>query len=208
MNTETAARRPRCATCQRPLATCLCPWVTPVVHATDVLILQHPLEAHHAKNTARLLHLSLTRSRLQVGEVFDRAVLDPTRTPVLLYPPDQPTGNPAADSTPSMCGDWPAPNHLQLVVLDATWRKSRKLLHLNPWLGALPRLSLDDTLPSVYAIRKAHRPGQLSTLEATCAALVQLEGSAVGVAPLLAAFGGFVFQAQAFLPPRGTAVKG
>jgi DTW domain-containing protein len=168
------------------------------VHATDVLILQHPLEAHHAKNTARLLHLSLTRSRsrLRVGEVFDPAVLDPTRTPVLLYPPDKS----AAGATQATCGDWPAPKHLQLVVLDATWRKSRKMLHLNPWLGALPRLSLDDTHPSVYAFRKAHRPGQLSTVEAACAALAQLEGAATGVAPLLAAFGGFVSQAQAFLP--------
>jgi DTW domain-containing protein YfiP len=191
-----------CATCQRPLITCLCRWVTPVVHATDVLILQHPLEAHHAKNTARLLHLSLTRSRLQVGEVFDPSVLDSTRLPVLLYPPDR-TGNPVAGAGVGVgemtAGAWPLPHHVQLVVLDATWRKSRKMLHLNPWLGALPRLSLDDSHPSRYAIRKAHQPGQLSTLEAVCAALARLEGETAGLAPLLVAFGGFVSQAQAFL---------
>ena len=52
-------RRATCAVCQRPQVTCLCAWVRPVTHATEVLVLQHPLEAHHAKNTARLLHLSL-----------------------------------------------------------------------------------------------------------------------------------------------------
>ena len=39
-----------------------------------------------------------------------------------------------------------------------------------------------------------HRPDQLSTLEATCAALMQLEGSVGQLAPLLRAFDGFVAQ--------------
>jgi DTW domain-containing protein len=79
-----------------------------------------------------------------------------------------------------------------LVVLDGTWRKSRKMLHRNPLLQGLPRLSLTDAPPSGYAIRKAHNPGQLSTLEATCAALVRLEKDAERFEPLLAAFNGFV----------------
>ncbi|MDO9158529.1 MAG: DTW domain-containing protein, partial [Burkholderiaceae bacterium] len=63
-------RRPCCPVCERPQRTCLCPWVRPVAHRTEVLILQHPQEAHHAKNTARLLHLSLSRSHLLVGECW------------------------------------------------------------------------------------------------------------------------------------------
>ena len=55
-------------------------------------------------------------------------------------------------------------------------------------------LSLDDALTSSYLIRKAHQPGQLSTLEATCAALAQLEGQPTRFGPLLAAFDGFVAQ--------------
>jgi len=43
-------------------------------------------------------------------------------------------------------------------------------------------------------IRKAHSPDQLSTLEATCAALMQLEGSVEQFQPLLRAFDGFVAQ--------------
>ena len=38
---------------------------------TEVLILQHPLEVHHAKNSAGLLHLSLAQSRILIGEEFE-----------------------------------------------------------------------------------------------------------------------------------------
>ncbi|TXT40623.1 MAG: DTW domain-containing protein [Comamonadaceae bacterium] len=190
------SKRPLCAACLRPESSCICPWVTPTPHATEVLILQHPLEVHHAKNTARLLHLSLPGSRLLVGEVFDDTVLrtampEPKYT-VLLYPPTAHAGHqvPAPLDTARLQD----PAQLRLVLLDATWRKSRKMLHLNPLLQSLPRLSLHDMPASAYLIRKAHQPGQLSTLEATCAALAQLEGDPARFEPLLAAFDGFVAQ--------------
>lgn len=196
-------RRATCAVCARPLRACLCAWVVPVAHTTEVLILQHPLEVHHAKNTARLLHLSLARSRLVVGEVFDPATLGCPRPTWLLYPPDpepsrglQPPQIPFAPPP----GSPPPPEGLRLVVPDATWRKSRKMLHLNPWLRALPRLSLEGSGASAYTIRKAHLPGQLSTLEATCAALALLEGDAARFQPLLKAFEGFVAQRKGFVP--------
>jgi len=86
-------------------------------------------------------------------------------------------------------------------VLDGTWRKSRKMLYLSPPLQQLPRLSLQGLPPSRYSIRKAHRPGQLSTLEATCAALAQLEGHAEKFQPLLTAFDGFVAQQMDWSAP-------
>lgn len=86
------------------------------------------------------------------------------------------------------------PAQLRLIVLDGTWRKSRKMLYLNPLLQQLPRLQLQGMPASHYLIRKAHRPDQLSTLEATCAALVELEGNAEKFSPLLSAFDGFVAQ--------------
>jgi len=79
-------------------------------------------------------------------------------------------------------------------VLDGTWRKSRKMLYCNPLLQRLPRLPLQGLPVSRYRIRKAHRANQLSTLEATCAALTHLERDPERFAPLLAAFDGFVAQ--------------
>ena len=91
-------------------------------------------------------------------------------------------------------GDLDNPSRLRLVVLDGTWRKSLKMLHANPLLQQLPRLALQDVGASHYLIRKAHRPDQLSTLEACCAALAQLENGAQPFEPLLNAFDSLVTQ--------------
>ncbi len=193
------ATRPRCAACLRAQSACICAWVTPTVHEADVLILQHPLEVDHAKNSARLLHLSLPRSLMLTGEAFDGGSLDEAlnapKYTVLLYPQTPEDEAPALDTA-----QLKDPTRVRLVVLDATWRKSRKMLHLSPLLRQLPRLSLDDAPASNYLIRKAHKPGQLSTLEATCAALAQLEGHPEKYQPLLKAFDGFVAQQLALVP--------
>jgi DTW domain-containing protein len=197
--------RPACARCLRPQRACICAWITPVVPAVEVVILQHPLEVTQAKGSARLLHLSLAHSRIVIGESFDAAQLrallyaahapgDAPRHPVLLYPDAEHDAPPLDDNLLA------APQRLRLIVLDGTWRKSRKMLYRNPLLQRLPRLALHDVPASHYAIRKAHRPDQLSTLEAACHALAQIEGDAQRYVPLLQAFDGFVGQQRAFLP--------
>ena len=195
------APRQRCPTCLRPHSACICAWVSPLAHQVEVLILQHPLEVDHAKGSARLLHLSLPHSRMVVGEVFDDAVLRGLLTTpwqaaagaapraVLLYP--ETDDGTSASLDPAWLHH---PALIRLVVLDGTWRKSRKMLHQNPLLQQLPRLALKDLPASHYHVRQAHRPHQRSTLEATCAALAQIEGDSLRFTPLLAAFEGFVAQ--------------
>lgn len=207
-------KRSHCHRCQRPQTACICRWISPVEHATEVLFLQHPMEVGHAKGSAQLLHLSLLHSRLAVGETFDEAELHAllhrpfeerqsdrqtsgTIQPVLLYP--ETTGSaPAIDATDITS----TASQLRLVVLDGTWRKSSKMLHRNPLLLQLPRLALRHPPPSHYTIRKARRPDQLSTFEATCLALAELENNVEKFAPLLEAFEGFVAQQQSYAPPR------
>lgn len=191
--TPASTRRAQCGRCLRPARACICHWIQPTPNEVDVLILQHPQEVGQAKGSAKLLQLSLAHCEMLAGETLDSQWLHdclhrPTRdgraaVPVLLYP-DTPSApaphNTAMASTPLAA--------LRLVVMDGTWRKSLKMLHLNPALQRLPRLALRETGPSRYLIRKAHKPDQLSTLEATCAALAQLEGHADRYAPLLTAF--------------------
>lgn len=205
MQTAASVKRPVCSNCLRPQSTCICQWVTPVAHVVEVLILQHGLELDNAKGTARLLHLSLAHSQMATGEVFDGRVLlgapigeqapYKPKYNILLYPVtphDIAMGLPAPPAlAPEVLLE---PAQLRLIVLDATWRKSRKMLYLNPLLHFMPRLSLLGQAASNYRIRKAHKPDQLSTLEATCAALAQLEGQAEKFHPLLKAFDGFVAQ--------------
>ncbi|MBC7444770.1 MAG: DTW domain-containing protein [Polaromonas sp.] len=211
MTPAPTTKRLLCTACLRPQNACICQWVTRVAHPVEVLILQHPLEVSHPKGSARLLHLSLPGSRLVTGEKFaDLSTLlsEPfspgnpaagTRHAVLLYP-ETLNGTPqentqvsqarAAQGLDSGCNS----ARLRLVVLDGTWRKSRKMLHCNPLLQQLPRLALTDLPASRYRVRTAHRAHQLCTLEATCAALAQLHGGSGQFAALLAAFDDWVAQ--------------
>jgi DTW domain-containing protein YfiP len=156
-----------------------------VENPLPVLILQHPEEASQAKNTGLLLSRCLTRVQLVVGDQLPPPA--PTTGMVLLYPDFTPDASQAAPAP------WPAEGAQTLVVLDATWRKSRRMMHLNPWLAALPRLSLTATPPSRYAIRRAHDADQRSTLEACALALTQLDGAhGDRYEPLWAAMDAFV----------------
>lgn len=169
--------RATCPRCERPLATCLCAGLPPPVAVkTSLTVLQHPGEAGHAKNTVVFLTLGLSpAAQLWRGEVFDPALAPPGTA--LLYP-GAPVLAPAAEVD-------------RLILLDGSWRQSRRLLAANPWLAALPRVSL-PALPGRYALRRAHRPGQLSTAEAGLHALAALEGGAARFEPLWAAFDDFV----------------
>jgi DTW domain-containing protein YfiP len=184
-------RRRTCTRCLRPQATCLCAWLQPTAHRTEVLVLQHPQEQRQAKNSVALLRLSLARCEVVVGEAFSAEALAallhrPGLQTRLLYP-DVPAA-PAPIAPPGL----PAAA-VRLVVIDATWRKSLRLLLEHPALAALPRLALPAPPPTHYrAIRAARRPDQVSTLEATVQALALIEGPAFEGAPLLAAFGRFV----------------
>jgi len=203
------------------MPSCLCAWVRPTANQAAVLVLQHPMERDQAKGSARLLRLSLARCRCEPGERFDPEALAGwlATTPagravrsLLLFPqaPDQADG-PDADAMPANAASGPAvapaplePTAIgewQLVLIDATWRKARKMLALNPLLQALPRWGLRALPPSRYAIRKAQRPEQRSTLEAACLGLGQLEREPARYDALLSAFDGWVAQCAARAPP-------
>jgi DTW domain-containing protein YfiP len=195
-----AQRRAVCAVCLRARTACICQWIAPLVSSVELLILQHPLEVHNAKNSARLLHLSVTPSVLAEGEAFDAATLTAMlggggRTPVLLYPDTPGDRSLGIAPPPELAPDALAqPERLRLVIVDATWRKSRKMLYLNPLLQQLPRYTLRAMPPSHYRIRKAHAPDQLSTLEAASYALMQLDPGPAHWPGLIDAFDGFVAQ--------------
>lgn len=175
--------RAQCPRCLRPQTHCLCALIPQLDSRTRVLLLQHPSEVNHALNTARLAALGLTNAELRVGEVFDDLA-------TLLNPP----GYQArllfmGDGAQLIQADEPSGENLPLllVVPDGTWRKARKLLHLNPLLAQLPRVTLPGGAVSRYRLRKAPEPGALSTLEAIVHALDILEAP-LSFAPLLRPF--------------------
>jgi DTW domain-containing protein YfiP len=140
--------------------------VQPIDSVIEFVILQHPTEVFQSKGTGRLLHLCMKNSQILVGETFDETqraeiVGDASKQCVLLFPK---TPN---DKLPEVQAGIESSSRekRRVILLDGTWRKARKMLKLNPWLEALPRIDLPPT-ESLYRIRKAQKPGQLSTLEA------------------------------------------
>lgn len=164
--------RARCERCLRPQSHCLCALIPSLDSRTRVLVLQHPSEVNHALNTARLATLGLRNAQLRVGEVFEdlpELLNQPGYQARLLFPGEQaqPLIAEGAESLPTL-----------LVVPDGTWRKARKLLHCNPLLAALPRVTLGEVGVSRYRLRKAPDAEALSTLEAIVHALQTLEAPA------------------------------
>ena len=161
--------RARCERCLRPAGHCLCALIPRLDNRTRVLLLQHPSETGHALNTARLAALGLANAELRVGEDFSDLDLS-AEDAWLLFPGEN--AIPLAELAAR-----PVTRPRLLVVPDGTWRKARKLLHLNPRLPALPRVVLPAGLTSRYRLRKAPAEGALSTIEAVVEALNALEGA-------------------------------
>lgn len=162
--------RARCPQCARPVELCLCHLVPDLAPRTTIIVIQHPDERRHALNTARLLVAGLRNGELvvaeQLPEKWQLRLGNPAWRTELLFPgPQVPLVAPAADD----------PRPRQLVLLDGTWRKARKLLHLNPLLQQLPQVALPAGLESRYRLRKAPAAGALSTIEAGVAALQLIE---------------------------------
>ncbi|WP_339497007.1 tRNA-uridine aminocarboxypropyltransferase [Pseudomonas sp. EA_15y_Pfl1_P101] len=173
--------RPQCSRCLRPTTHCLCALIPSLDSRTRVLLLQHPSEVNHALNTARLAALGLNNAQLVVGETFDDlpTLLNPHGYQArLLFP---------AEGAQPLQAYAPGDQPVLLVVPDGTWRKARKLLHLNPLLAALPRVTLAEGAVSRYRLRKAPGPGALSTVEAIVQALQVLEAPS-SFEPLLKPF--------------------
>jgi DTW domain-containing protein len=189
--------RPICPHCRRAQTACICHLISKVHSSVEVLILQHPLEVLETKGTARLLHLCLPNSRILAGEeyseIYDGKSLDKiiftAKKSILLYPTTAEDHSLGIAAPPELNPAWLNDlKNIRLIIIDGTWRKSRKILCKNPYLQTLPRLVLQDLPQGQYTIRKARKPHQLSTLEASCAALAQLEMNTQKFEPITQTF--------------------
>lgn len=158
-----------CSTCKRPPSVCYCSALVQVANRIKILIIQHPLEQKHPFNTGRMAHLCLKNSDLMIAEhLSDKQLDDILSVPsALLYP--------SLNWLPNV---EPISRKIeQLIVIDSNWNKSKKMLHINPRLQALPRLSLHSQEKSNYQIRKSSMSESLSTVESIAQALTELENN-------------------------------
>lgn len=154
--------RPCCEHCGLHPNICVCGYCGAVQNRTSLTVLQHPSEVGQSKGTLRILQQCLGNLHVFVGETPEdfrqsgfTGELCPDTTAVLF---------PGPDSQPVEATDLSQINHW--IVLDGTWRKAAKLLHLNPGIGELPRFHFACPPASRYIIRKAPGEHHLSTAEA------------------------------------------
>jgi DTW domain-containing protein YfiP len=158
-----------CNSCGYAKSTCVCQWVKPIQSPLGIVILQHPKETKHAKNTVKLLQLSLSNIEVIQGESaqdFQELAETVTTQPdtySLCYPNQN---SKPIESTISQ-SDKPAifsKSH-KIILIDASWRKAFKMWHLNPWLHKLDSWHFDAPPTNQYAIRHTTQANSLSTLE-------------------------------------------
>lgn len=163
---------------------CYCAVLPRLETTTRVVILQHRRERDMPIGTARMASLCLPQAELHVGVDWSarapvaRALADPDRPPVLLYP-----GPDARDILRE-----PPIGPVTLVVVDGTWAQARSVVRDNALLRALPRYAFAAPEPSRYRIRREPRPEYCSTIEALMHVLGVLEGDPARFRALLVPF--------------------
>jgi DTW domain-containing protein YfiP len=158
----------RCPRCWLRDAFCICAEVPRVEHRTEVVLVRHEREGWKSTGTARVAVQALTRSTLldysEDGAVTEAALQSLVKDAALLFPE---TGvEPKPLSTPPK----------RLIVLDGTWRQTRRMLKKLPSLAAVPRLVLPEKAEAPLRLRESADPLGRSTLEAIADALELLEG--------------------------------
>lgn len=156
----------------RPLSACYCRQLSLLRNQWPVYIIQDIRESRHALGTARIAALSLSNCSLLTVDPDNLSAdsvvaLHALRAlqPELIYP---------GDNVPEVSVLARLPVR-PLIFIDASWRRSRKIIHMMPWLAELPRYRLLQGSPSRYRIRQQPHAGALSTLEAVVAVLSTLE---------------------------------
>jgi DTW domain-containing protein YfiP len=185
MDDTPTAKRKLCPRCEKPLATCLCSEITPLANKVQVTIYRHTSEVKKAIGTAGLCRLGLSHCQIVDTDIVKLSA-QPDRRRVLLFPPmESITHQPdKLITTPQLC-ELAAPSDIELIVLDGSWKKARKMYYLSDDLHGLAKLQLSGAYTGAYRIRKAEKPGQYSTLEAVTFALMELEQAPDKYQPLL-----------------------
>ena len=154
-----------CLGCGLPLKLCLCKQVQVSGSDPSIVILRHPDERRKTLSTVSLIKQRYPGVLVKEGEVFN-----PIRRPnlALVFPDFDSdidfSGNKRIAYEPTAPGS--QPELTTPVMLDATWRKSKRMLHDNDWLRELPLISIAPRSTSNYLLRKVPGPNSLSTVEA------------------------------------------
>lgn len=165
-----------CYQCRRAKVACLCGRIEKQPNDVSVIVLQHPDETNNPKGSAIIAELGLKQYQRWIGEDFsqhealNQLLEQKASQTVMLFP---------ADQAVELDDAWLAEESREikyLIVIDATWRKARKIWQLSSNLHAVPAIKFTASRQSDYRIRKIPQEGYLSTIECVVEGLRLLEG--------------------------------
>ncbi len=180
--------RDLCLTCRRARSVCWCPQVVPFELGFDLALLMHPRETRVSIGTGRMVHRSVSGSRIWVGDRFDDEdrlwQSFEGRTPVVLFPGPGAIDLDRPDAVSQIEHLDLRDKRLAVVAVDGTWTTARGMLRKSPRLDALPKLALRPTVKARYdQIRKEPRLECHSTLESIHALIDRLDAVGLAQAP-------------------------
>lgn len=157
----------RCYKCFKPLSTCLCKYTKEIDPGIKFVFLMHPKEFRKQRTgTGNLAHITLKNSEIIVGldfstnEQFQKLLKDPQYFPVLMYPGEE-AWTAGREGFSEVLGN----KTLLVIILDATWFCSKKMIQHNEFLLDLPRVSFSGDYRSIFTFKKEPKPEYISTIE-------------------------------------------
>lgn len=162
----------------------MCGRIEKQANRIKVIILQHPDEVSNPKGSAIIAKLGLQQVECWVGEDFsehadlNNLIKMATANMLVLYPSEQ------AENVALVDGQ----TVKTLLIIDATWRKAKRIWHSNPQLHSLRCAKLITDRASNYRIRKVPEQSHFSTVEAVVEGLRVLEDKSQAYQPLLTLF--------------------
>lgn len=169
--------KPLCARCHLFLDICICDAIKKISNSNKITLFMHAKEFGRLTNTGNLLALCLENISVvvkgRIGEKFsadqlvnhnlNNLILHPTGSRIL-------SKNDLNDKYP-----------INLIIPDATWSQSNKMLNSEISLHNIPRVRLPLLRESDYILRKESHFERISTFEAAARALGILEDQKIEI---------------------------
>jgi len=176
--------RAYCYQCNKAKQACICDLTSKVDNQVNIYVLQHPSETKNSKGSAIIAKLYLQNYQCLSGEDFsDNQQLNTliekhSETTFVIYPSEYALSldHYLGQVVDGVEGGGNS-RKINLIFIDATWRKASKIWHLSSNLHSLPCVRLNPETRSNYRIRKVPEDGFLSTIEAIVMSLAQIEGN-------------------------------
>lgn len=195
----------RCYKCFKPENACLCKYTKEIDTGIKFVFLMHPKEFKRQRTgTGNLSHITLKDSEIIVGLDYSensrlhQLLTDEQYFPVLMYPGEE-AWTAKKEGFSQAIGN----KKLLVLILDATWFCSRKMIEHNPFLLELPRVSFYGDYRSIFTFKHEPRPEYISTIECCYYLIKELQtvniaDSSIDPEPLMDVFKAMIkFQLQA-----------